>query len=197
MSLATTSYDLQLKPFAEVEDFFRTSYHMLVNFASRFVKDRDDAQEIVSDSLVKALANYGSYEPGTNFKAWFFRITKNTALDFLGRSETRNSRYGLDLDDVVAIHGSDLSYQREDQEQIVGRLQENRYLYDRFEELIDKRITNSDQKLAVTLRYLDGLSYEAMAVETGWPIGTVMSRLNRGTRAMGIVARNNTPVRMK
>ena len=107
MSVVQESYSPPTNPFSEIEDFFRTSYQMLVNFASRFVKDRDEAQEIVSDSLVKALASYDSYDSKTNFKAWFFRITRNTALDHLGRRERRNTHYGTNLDDVVAVHGSD------------------------------------------------------------------------------------------
>ena len=59
------------------------------NFAHRLVQNQNDAEDLVQETYLKALRNFTSFQPGTNFRAWIFQILKNTFLSSRSKLERR------------------------------------------------------------------------------------------------------------
>lgn len=143
----------------------------LYNFAHWLAQNREEAEDLVQETYVKALKGFSSFEPGTNFKAWMFRILRNTFL---------NSRTGLKTATVALEDPEDdpVFSETETPETI---------LIDRSsQQLIQEAIG----ELAVPFREVlllcevEEMSYQEIATALGVPVGTVMSRLSRARRAL-------------
>ncbi len=151
-------------------------FDRLYNFAHWLARNREEAEDLVQETYAKALRGFGSFEPGTNFKAWMFRILRNTFL---------NSRSGLKAA-TVPLESSEeepaLAVEQETPETI---------LIDRSSEQI---LQQAIEALPVTYREVlllcevEEMSYQEISTALAIPIGTVMSRLSRARRRLrGIV----------
>src|SRR5438445_7979953 len=143
----------------------------LYNFAHWLAGNRDEAEDLVQETYVKALKGFSSYAPGTNFRAWMYRILRNTFL---------TSRTGLkatvsldDEENPVTEPAADddpesLLFARADQEEIRRALEQLPVAHREIILLCD----------------VEEMSYKEIAELAGIPIGTVMSRLSRARRSM-------------
>jgi RNA polymerase sigma-70 factor (ECF subfamily) len=144
----------------------------LYNFAHWLTQNREEAEDLVQETYAKALRGFSSFEPGTNFKGWMFRILRNTFLN--SRTGLRAATVQLDLSD----HAPALPAERQTPETI---------LIDRGSEQI---IQGAIAELAVPYREVlllcevEEMSYQEIATALAIPIGTVMSRLSRARRAL-------------
>ena len=77
------------KPWAEFEKLATPLFDSLYNFARWLVRNQGDAEDLVQETYRKALLSFGSFQPSTNFRAWMFRILKNTFLSSCSRLERR------------------------------------------------------------------------------------------------------------
>jgi len=75
---ASSSHDDQ--PLAGFEELAMPLFDPLYNFARWLVRNSNDAEDLVQETYLKALRSFASFQPGTNFRAWMFRILKNTFL---------------------------------------------------------------------------------------------------------------------
>jgi RNA polymerase sigma-70 factor (ECF subfamily) len=147
-------------------------FDRLFNFAHWLTRNRDEAEDLVQETYVKALKGFSSFQPGTNFKAWIFRILRNTFL---------NSRTGLKAATVP------LDPQDEDPALPVESETPETILIDRASERI---MQEAIEELPVAYREVlllcevEEMSYQEMAETLTIPIGTVMSRLSRARRAL-------------
>ncbi len=145
----------------------------LYNFAYRLVLDEDDANDLVQDTFLKAYRFFDSYQPGTNAKAWMFRILKNSFInDFRKKSKEPGK---VDYNDIEKTYNSD-------------DVQSNKTVDLRVETEKDKigdEVANAlnnldvDFRTAIILCDIEGFTYEEMAKILDIPIGTVRSRLHR------------------
>lgn len=143
----------------------------LYNFAHWLAQNREEAEDLVQETYVKALKGFSSFEPGTNFKAWMFRILRNTFL---------NSRTGLKTATVSLEDPEDdpVFSEAETPETI---------LIDRSSQ---QMIQEAIGELAVPYREVlllcevEEMSYQEIATALAIPVGTVMSRLSRARRAL-------------
>jgi RNA polymerase sigma-70 factor, ECF subfamily len=143
----------------------------LYNFAHWLAQNREEAEDLVQETYVKALKGFSSFEPGTNFKAWMFRILRNTFL---------NSRTGLKTATVSLEDPEDdpVFSESETPETI---------LIDRSSQ---QMIQEAIGELAVPFREVlllcevEEMSYQEIATALSVPVGTVMSRLSRARRAL-------------
>ena len=141
----------------------------LYNFAHWLTRDRTEAEDLVQEAFAKALKGFSSFQPGTNFRAWMYRIVRNTFL---------TSRTGLAAATLVELEEEMLPgdgktpetilLQRVDQQQVQKALQELPVMY----------------REILLLCEVEEMSYQEIASTLGIPIGTVMSRLSRARRAL-------------
>jgi RNA polymerase sigma-70 factor (ECF subfamily) len=154
----------------------------LYGAALRMTRNPADAEDLVQETFLKAYRAYDSFQEGTNLKAWLYRILTNTFINAYRARKRRPEE--TDLDDVEELY----LYHR------LGGLEAAQAGRSAEEEVLD-RITDDDVKqaiealpeqfrLAVVLSDLEGFSYKEIAEIMGTPLGTVMSRLHRGRRAM-------------
>ncbi len=139
----------------------------LRRYAWSLLRNREEADDLVQECLVRAIAKQHSFRPGTNLRAWLFTILHNHYVDIMrGR---KNLRFSLTSEDIPAgasvepnqIHFLDLQRLST----ALGRLPLN-------------------QKTALLLVSLEGMSYEETAEITGVAVGTVKSRVSRARETL-------------
>jgi RNA polymerase sigma-70 factor (ECF subfamily) len=172
MVLLGTSSSQDDKSSAEFEELAMPLFGSLYNFARWLVRNRSDAEDLVQETYRRALHSFASFQPGTNFRDWIFRILKNTFL---------SSRSGLERKMTVAMEseedGSELA-ERETPETILIE-RSNRQLVQRA---IDELPAHYQEVLL--LCEVEEMSYQQIGETLSIPIGTVMSRLARARRAI-------------
>ena len=148
-------------------------FDSLYNFACWLSRDRAEAEDLVQETYAKALRGFSSFAPGTNFRAWIFRIMRNAFL---------NSRTGLasrtvNLDDEQA---------EVELAQATDETPESIYFEQSNQEAIREAIENLPVAFRETLLLADveEMSYREIAETLGIPEGTVMSRLARARKLL-------------
>jgi RNA polymerase sigma-70 factor (ECF subfamily) len=146
----------------------------LYGTALRLTRRAPDAEDLVQDTYLKAFRSAHQFEPGTNLKAWLFTILHNTFRN-VRRHDGRNP-VDVDSDAVERAVGDGPGAQSP--EQILTRATLDADLQAALDALPDAF------REAVWLRDVEELSYAEMATVLEVPIGTVMSRISRGRRAL-------------
>ncbi|HAC16463.1 MAG TPA: RNA polymerase subunit sigma [Bacteroidetes bacterium] len=175
--------DLTQDEFQKQIDFEREMIpHLdsLYNFAIRLTTDPIDAEDLVQDTIVKAFRFFGSYEKGTNAKAWLFRILKNSYINNYRKKSKQPQQ--VDYDEVSTYYENVRSEQSDttDMEDIMYR------------DMLDDQITRALQRLpedfrtVVLLCDVEGFTYEEIANMLDVPIGTIRSRLHRGRNLLRV-----------
>ncbi len=146
--------------------------------ALRFTRDRRDAEDLVQDTFVRACRFLDRFQPGTNLKAWLFRILTNTFINKYRRtSRERTIVEGPGREQVTdQLHSPDAADRAENPE---------RTLLDRLvseEVLAAIDAVPIDFRMVVLLADLHDFSYREIADILDVPVGTVMSRLFRGRK---------------
>jgi len=151
----------------------------LYGAALRYTKNPQDAQDLVQDAYAKAFTSFHQFEPGTNLKAWLYRILTTTFINNYRKDQRRPLLSGGELEDWqiadAASHTSDLGKSAEDEV---------------LENIADRDVKEAlaampeDFRMAVYLSDVEGFSYKEIAEIMGVPTGTVMSRLHRGRKLL-------------
>ncbi len=150
----------------------------IINLVSRFVYNPSDAQDIAQEAFIKAYRALPNFRGESAFYTWMYRIAVNTAKNHLAVKSRRPLESAQDIDDVEQIGGDHTLRHEETPEHILLR--------DEIQETILRSIEAlpEDLKVAITLREVEGLSYEDIAVAMDCPIGTVRSRIFRAREAI-------------
>jgi len=145
----------------------------LYNLCYRMLNDPDIAADVTQDAFISAYRNIRRYRGGS-FAAWLMRIATNACYDQL-RTRQRRPTTSIDalLDDEEHA-----PRQFEDQSEAPDERSLRNELAGELQRTLDA--LEHDQRLAVILSDVQGLSYDEISVTTGWPLGTVKSRLSRG-----------------
>jgi len=158
---------------ANFEELALPLFDSLYNFARWLTQNRVEAEDLVQETYAKALKGFASFAPGTNFRAWIFRILRNTFL---------TSRTGLKAAHRVPLDLEELENEapvtKETPESILLERASQQSLREALEELpvIFREV--------VLLCEVEEMSYQEIALSLSIPIGTVMSRLARARRAL-------------
>jgi len=150
----------------------------LYRTAHRLTGHREEAEELVQETYLKAFRAFDRYEPGTNARAWLFRILRNTFLNRYQRSKREAGAVPLDdVEPVLGAEDPDLGLKAETYEAMLGRVLED--------DVRDALMALPEAyRTVVVLADMEGLAYREIAEIVDIPIGTVMSRLFRGRRAL-------------
>ncbi|MEX1038675.1 MAG: sigma-70 family RNA polymerase sigma factor [Acidimicrobiia bacterium] len=150
--------------------------------AMRMTRNPADAEDLVQETFLKAYRAYDSFTAGTNLKAWLYRILTNTYINKYRKAARRPDE--VDLGDVEDLY----MYRRIGSEESAeaSRTTEDRVLDGLVESDIKRAVESLPEnfRIPVLLADLEGLSYQEIADILEIPIGTVMSRLHRGRKAM-------------
>jgi len=152
----------------------------LLGVATRLTKNSADAQDLVQDTLLKAVRAQEQFESGTNTRAWLIRILMNTFINRYRRGGLERSVLaGPDADPLADgwISASTMEAMRDPEAQALRPMLESE-ITRALDELPE------EFRLAVVLSDVEELSYKEIAEVMGCPIGTVMSRLHRGRRML-------------
>jgi RNA polymerase sigma-70 factor (ECF subfamily) len=150
--------------------------------AVRMTRNPADAEDLLQETFVRAYRGFPSFQDGTNLRAWLYRILTNTYINTYRAKQRRPEQ--SDLDDVEDLY----LYRR------LGGLEAASYGRSAEDELMDL-FSESEVKeaiealpeqfrMAVLLADVEGFSYKEIAEILDIPIGTVMSRLHRGRKAL-------------
>jgi RNA polymerase sigma-70 factor (ECF subfamily) len=170
-------------PRVELEEFERAilAYSSnLLAMAMRLARNRPEAEDLVQDTLVKALRARAQYEAGTNLKAWLLKILKNTFINRYRRSGLERSVMEGPEGDPLAdgwIGAATLRSMRDAEGQALRPILERE-----IGAALDT--VPEEFRMVVVLADVEELSYREIADLMGCPIGTVMSRLHRGRRML-------------
>jgi RNA polymerase sigma-70 factor (ECF subfamily) len=152
----------------------------LYSAALRMTRNPADAEDVVQETFLKAYRAYGSYTEGTNLKAWLYRILTNTYINKYRKAQRRPSEVELgELQDLYL-------YKRLGEASGASRSAEA----DMLDAFVDTDVIDALESLPETFRMpvlladVDGFSYKEIAEMLDIPIGTVMSRLHRGRKAL-------------
>jgi RNA polymerase sigma-70 factor (ECF subfamily) len=152
----------------------------LFSGAMRMTRNRSDAEDLVQETYLRAYRSYATFEEGTNLRAWLFRIMTNTFINSYRSKQRRVQETEMnDIDDLYLyrrIAGSD----------VASRSAEDTM----FELFTDDEVKAALEdlpeqfRLPVLLADVEDFSYKEIAEILDIPMGTVMSRLHRGRKAM-------------
>jgi len=152
----------------------------LYSAALRMTRNSSDAEDLVQETFLKAYRSFASFQDGTNLRAWLFRILTNTFINTYRAKQRRPQE--TDLADVEDLY----MYKRIGALQTAARSAEDQ-MFDLF---TDDEVKASLEelpeafRLPVLLADVEGFAYKEIAEMLDIPIGTVMSRLHRGRKAM-------------
>jgi RNA polymerase sigma-70 factor (ECF subfamily) len=153
----------------------------LYRTALRMTRNPSDAEDLVQDALVRAYRFYDRFEPGTNFRAWLFKILTNTYINSYRRKQGRPQESSLEDTEEFFLYNqvkSDAGDNVNDVEDTVL----DRLGADEIQRAIDQ--LPPQFRTTVQLADVEGLSYAEVADATNVAKGTVMSRLFRGRRLL-------------
>jgi RNA polymerase sigma-70 factor, ECF subfamily len=143
----------------------------LYNFAHWLTHNREEAEDLVQETYLKALKGFASFQQGTNFRAWIYRILRNTFL---------TSRSGLSVKMTVPLdREEDVIGQRTDTPEAV-------FLARADQEMVRSALEALPVPFreVIVLCDMEEMSYQEIAEIVGIPMGTVMSRLSRARKSM-------------
>jgi RNA polymerase sigma-70 factor (ECF subfamily) len=155
----------------------------LFNLARYLTGNAADAEDLVQETYMRALSASSRFAPGTNLKAWLFRILRNTFISSYRRRRHDPTWGGLDTTDAPAQGSSPEPWLLGDPEldrlrKVVG------------EEIEQALMTLSEEARTVILLDLEGLTEVEVAQVVGCPVGTVKSRLSRARAALRMLLKD-------
>jgi len=152
----------------------------LYGAALRYTRSPADAEDLVQDAFVKAYRFYDRFEPGTNMKAWLFRILTNTFINKY-RRKTRERKV---LEGKSAEPVGDGVMSRAAMRCLTDPVSEAQrgLIHAEIQDALDA--LPEDYRVMIVLADIEELSYKEIADIVGCPIGTVMSRLHRARKKM-------------
>ena len=145
----------------------------------RMTRNPGDAEDLVQDTMLQAYRFFDKFEPGTNCKAWLYKILTNTFINkYRKKVREREVRDQLDHEEMPSLMSEDVATASRDPEgMMVGTL-----LSDDVKRALES--VPYDYRMAVVLCDLEEFSYKEIADIMDCPVGTVMSRLHRGRRLL-------------
>ena len=166
-----------LSPAERREAFTRDAMQyadQLYSAALRYTRNPADAEDLLQETLVKAFDKFHQFRPGTNLRAWLYRILTNTYINAYRKEQRRPNEVSADANDEFSLY-----------DRVTGGTStaaENEVLAQLTDQEIKDALADLPEtfRMAVYLADVEGFSYAEIAEIMDTPVGTVMSRLHRG-----------------
>ena len=178
---------------ARFEDDVVSLLPQLYSAALRMTRNPADAEDLLQETLLRAFRGYGGFKAGTNLRAWLYRILTNTFINRYRQQSRQPAEVELgELEDMYL-------YRRLGESSGAARSAEEEALERFVDEDVKAAVESLPEifRIPVLLADVEGFSYKEIAKIMSVPIGTVMSRLHRGRKALqqalwGITERRGT-----
>jgi len=156
----------------------RKHQHKVAALIGRYVADWSAVEDIAQETFVRVWRAIGNFRGEAQFSTWLHRIAVNTAKNYLTAKSRRPPGGDIDINEAELF---DSGAQLRD-----GDTPEHELMRQQLEQTLMRAVQAlpEELRLAITLREVDGLSYEAIAERMGCPIGTVRSRIFRAREAI-------------
>jgi RNA polymerase sigma-70 factor, ECF subfamily len=156
---------------------------MVVQLAMNLLGDRDEALDLSQDVFLRVFRTIHRFRGQSSLRTWIYRIAVNQARNRHRFWRRRHRADQVSLDQHIAAHGEFQSRR----ESIPDRVLAQKELGQKLQTALDH--LPFDQRTAIILREIDGLSYEEIAFSLGLAVGTVKSRLTRARQALRLELR--------
>lgn len=156
----------------------RKYQHKVIGLVSRYVKSHAECEDIAQESFIRAWRALGSFRGDSAFYTWLYKIAVNTAKNHLVAMGRRPPTDDIDAEDAVFMAGAERMQDNATPEREMMRQEIEQSVFSTVQALPEELRT------AITLREVDGLSYDEIAEAMGCPIGTVRSRIFRAREAI-------------
>ena len=156
----------------------RKYQHKIVSVVTRYVSDWSEAQDVAQEAFIRAYRAMGAFRGDSAFYTWIYKIAINTAKNYLVSRGRRPPIGDIAIEDAVQMDGASQLRDRATPERELLRQEIEQTVFGAVEDLPEELRT------AITLREVDGLSYEDIAEAMNCPIGTVRSRIFRAREAI-------------
>lgn len=156
----------------------RKYQHKVVKLISRYIKDPDEALDVSQEAFIKAYRALPNFRGDSAFYTWMYRIAINTAKNYLVAQGRRLPNVDIEAQEAEQFEGASTLKEYATPERLLQRDEIEQTVFSAIEKLPE------DLKTAITLREIDGLSYEEIAEAMACPVGTVRSRIFRAREAI-------------
>ena len=151
---------------------------MVIQLAVNLLGDRDEALDLAQEVFLKVFRTIHRFRGHSSLRTWIYRIAVNQARNRHRFWRRRHRADQVSLDQHIAAHGEFLSGGETTPDRVLAQKE----LAARLQQALDG--LPFDQRTAIVLREIDGLSYEEIAYSLGVAVGTVKSRLTRARQAL-------------
>lgn len=170
----------------EVQKGNKNAFNLLVirhqnkvmNIVSRYVKNTGDVADVTQEAFIKAYRALPNFRGESAFYTWLYRIAVNSAKNYLTSQSRKPPASDVDAQEADHFEGSDALKENASPERTLLSEELQQKLFATIEALPD------DLRAAITLREIEGLSYEEIAAVMECPVGTVRSRIFRAREAI-------------
>ncbi|MGI2067172.1 RNA polymerase sigma factor RpoE [Shewanella sp. MF08487] len=150
----------------------------VISLISRYVRNQADVADVAQEAFIKAYRALPNFRGESAFYTWLYRIAVNTAKNYLVSQGRRTPANDVDAEDAEYYEGSDALKEFASPERLLLSEEIKKVIFDTLETLPE------ELRMAISLRELDGMSYEDIAIVMECPVGTVRSRIFRAREAI-------------
>ncbi|MCP3127968.1 MULTISPECIES: RNA polymerase sigma factor RpoE [Shewanella] len=150
----------------------------VISLISRYVRNQADVTDVAQEAFIKAYRALPNFRGESAFYTWLYRIAVNTAKNYLVSQGRRAPANDVDAEDAEYYEGSDALKEFASPERLMLSDEIKKVIFDTLETLPE------ELRMAISLRELDGMSYEDIAIVMDCPVGTVRSRIFRAREAI-------------
>jgi RNA polymerase sigma-70 factor (ECF subfamily) len=156
----------------------RKYQNRVANILTRYVRSSGDIADVTQEVFIKVHKSLPTFRGDSAFYTWLYRITVNTAKNYLTSQSRRPPASDIDALEADSYDGSDALKEADSPERILRSEEIKRVIMDTINQL------PAELKAAITFRELEGMSYDEIAKIEDCPIGTVRSRIFRARDAI-------------
>ncbi|WP_434952678.1 RNA polymerase sigma factor RpoE [Shewanella sp. HL-SH4] len=150
----------------------------VMSLIGRYVRNQADVQDVTQEAFIKAYRALANFRGDSAFYTWLYRIAVNTAKNHLTSQGRKAPGSDVDIEEAEYYEGSDALKEFASPERLLMKDQMSKVIFDTLDTLPE------ELKMAISLRELDGMSYEDIANIMDCPVGTVRSRIFRAREAI-------------